>query len=146
MVTLNLTLVVELVLFLLFLWGTQVFILRPTVKNIDDREEAVEADLEQARADAQEAEQLEAHYRDEVGRIRREADESYRLAFRQATQEHMEFLTAERIQADEAVAEARREVEARVDQVRPELLESTPQIEAMMVERTIGGSADGGQG
>ncbi len=145
MVTLNLTLVVELILFLLFLWGTHVFILRPTVKNLDDREEAVEADLQQARVDTQEAERLEVQYRDEIGRIRREADETYRIAHREATLEHLEFLNAERIKADEAVAEARQAVQTQVESVRPELMQGAPSIQSLMSERVMDHVSDGGR-
>ena len=50
MVTINATIIVELVLFLLFLWGTQRYILAPVLKNIDEREDSIEQDRAQAEA------------------------------------------------------------------------------------------------
>jgi len=145
MVTLNLTLVVELVLFLLFLWGTHAFILNPTVKNLDDREEMVEGDLQQARVDTQEAEKLEATYQQETGRIYREADAAYREAFRKANQDHLEFLSSEREIADQAVAVVRQSAQAEADEARPALLETKPEIQALMAQSILGQNQSGGQ-
>ena len=80
MVTLNLTLVIQVVLFLIFLWGTARFILRPILAGIDERENAIEVDHERAAADSTEAEALESQYAQALSAARLRADEAFRHA------------------------------------------------------------------
>lgn len=130
MVTINLTLLVELGLFLVFLWGTQKYILAPVVKNLDDREDSIQADHAIADKNSHEAESLEQEYRHEIALIRRQSDDQVRSAQQESQQEHQTFLIAERAKAEEAVSQVRDEAQAMaggqqsaMDAAIPELVE-----------------------
>lgn len=130
MVTINLTLLVELGLFLVFLWGTQKYILAPVVKNLDDREDSIQADHAVADRNTHEAESFEQEYRHEIALIRRQSDDQVRSAQQESQQEHQSFLIAERAKAEEAVSKVRDEAQAMardqqsaMDAAIPELVE-----------------------
>ncbi len=142
MVTINATIIVELALFLLFLWGTQRYILAPVLKNIDEREDSIEQDRAQAEANTTAAEVLEKKYRHDIAVIRRDADEGVRAAQQKSQHEHAAFLVDERTRAEQSIDEVRAEaqllVESEQDTVNAQIPELTNQIEAML---TRGGGA-----
>ena len=70
MVTINATLLVELILFLVFLWGTQRYILTPVLKNMDERTDSIENDHAQAESNTTASVALEKKYRHEIAVIR----------------------------------------------------------------------------
>jgi len=91
-VTLNFTLVVELVLFLIFLWGATVLIIRPTLRVIDERDRHVgEQESEAAESETRAAE-LEKEYHHETANLRRIAEGKYYQARRQAVEEQRQLL------------------------------------------------------
>ena len=130
MVTINLTLLIELGLFLVFLWGTQRYILAPVVKNLDDREDSIQADHAVADQNTHESESFEQEYRHEIALIRWQSDDQVRSAQHESQQEHQSFLIAERAKAEEAVSLVRDEAQAMargqqsaMDAAIPELIE-----------------------
>jgi F-type H+-transporting ATPase subunit b len=139
MVTINATMLVELLLFLLFLWGTQRYILAPVLKNIDEREDSIEQDRAQTEADTTAAQALEKKYRHEIAVIRRNADEQVRAAQQKSQQEHAAFLTDERARAEQSIDEVRKDaqhlVDTEQDSVDAQIPELTKQIEAMLTRR-----------
>jgi F-type H+-transporting ATPase subunit b len=128
MVTINFTLVIELGLFLLFLWGTQRYILGPVLKSVDEREEGVEQDTADAEAGNVEADALEIKYRHDIAVIRRQADAEVHAARTKSQNEHARFLSDERTRADESILEARRDAEQLVEEQREEMLAQVPDL------------------
>lgn len=120
MVTINFTLVVELLLFLLFLWGTNRFILRPTVKTIDEREELIRHNEESTRRDLDEAAALEARHAAELGLLYRETEERVREARRNALNARIERVQQEMKNTDAEIARYRQELLAQVEEQRPQ--------------------------
>ena len=116
MVTINPTMLIELGLFLVFLWGTQRYILRPVLKSLDAREESIKLSLAEAEAHSAESESLEKKYRHEIAVIRKNADEKVHAARQKSQQEHRLFLNDERTKAEQAIAEIRQEVQQHVDE------------------------------
>ncbi len=107
MVVLNLTLFVELALFLVFLWVTNKFIFRPILRMMDAREAEVAEDMGDASAATEEAEALEKQYTTATRADKRAAREAYRQAHRAAQERHAAMLAERRKQADEEVSSVR---------------------------------------
>ena len=138
MVTINLTLLIELGLFLVFLWGTQKYILAPVVKNLDDREESIQADHAKADENAHKADDLEKEYRHEIAVIRRQSDEQVRAAQQQSQQEHQAFLISERAKAEDAIAKVRAEAMAMVDEQQAKMEAEVPELAKRIQARLTG--------
>lgn len=140
MVTLNSTLIVELVLFLVFLWGTSRFIIRPVLRQVDDREHAIESDTEAARANLKEAKSLDEKYQKESIRIRRAADEIVRKHRQEALREHADRITVARRDADDEVARFREEMAKSIADQADTIKSEAPAIaESMAKALKIGG-------
>lgn len=140
MVTINLTLLVELGLFLVFLWGTSRFILRPVLAQIDAREEAITSDQVKAQSEQIEAERLETEYLRAMSEARTRADEEFRRARHQTRQEHQVFVAEERDRADEAVAAFRMEAQRAAEDIRNEVLAIAPELVNELTQK-LGGEA-----
>lgn len=135
MVTINFTLIVEAVLFLLFLWGTTAFILRPTLKAMDERDASVETDLEQEQTDNEEAGVLEGRYAEGMAAIRRSSDEEFRKERRRALEAHAGTMAGERHKADEAVAGTREEALGQVESQRETYKTLAPDLARLLAEK-----------
>lgn len=109
MVTLNFTIVLEVGLFLLFLFGMARWVFRPALATLDAREALVERNRASAETALREAESLEDEYRQAVARMRHEADEAVRDARRKA----LDDLAAQML-------EKQREADARIHAIREE--------------------------
>jgi F-type H+-transporting ATPase subunit b len=123
MVDLNLTLIVELLLFLIFLWGCNRFIFKPTLALMDERNDKILQDQETALAQEEEASDTERRYNHEVVQARREAARRIDEARRSAMEERNRLLVERRRGADEQVnnlrQEARKQVRDATGQIEP---------------------------
>jgi len=72
MIALNFTLVVQLILFLLFLYVTNKIVFRPLLKTMDARTAKIEGDRASANADSKEAEGIENKLKDQLTGIHQE--------------------------------------------------------------------------
>lgn len=140
MVTINFTLFVELGLFLVFLWGTQHYILAPVVKSLDEREESIEADRMHTDDSNEKSGALEKEYRHEIALIRRKSDEEIRGAHQKSQQEHASFLIAERARSEEAVAEVREEAQRMVDDEQSAMTAEIPALVKQIEAKLTSGS------
>ena len=107
MVVINFTLLVELGLFLVFLWGTAVFILRPVLRLLDEREDNIAREQRQADEASEKEAQLRKQSADARNAVRSRIEKAYRRARFELREEHGAKLTEERRKADAAIAEAR---------------------------------------
>ncbi len=142
MVTLNFTLLVELGLFLLFLWGTHVFFLKPILRQIDRREDAIVHDQEQSVKMASVVAELEKTYTDTVTAFRREEEEAFRTARRDALEEFQKRVAAQRSESRAELDAARAALAADMDAQREQFPELSRQIsEAVAARLGVRGSA-----
>ena len=132
MVTINLTMLIELILFLVFLWGTQRFILAPVLQSMDERNDSIECEIEKAQVNDQRSEELEHKYRHEIAVIRRDADDELRAFKQKASSEHADFLKQERLNAEKAVAEVRAEFQTHVASQRDAVLAQVSELSKLM--------------
>lgn len=137
MVTLNLTLLIELGLFLVFLWVTNKFILKPTLRLLDERESMIGRNEEQTEKDQQEAEQLEHTYSQRLVELHREAEERFRNAQRAAMNGRLNRITTERDAAEAEIAKVREAAAARVNEQRDEVKVLAPKL-AEDIARRLG--------
>jgi F0F1-type ATP synthase membrane subunit b/b' len=128
MVTLNATIVVCLVLFLAFLWGTQRFILTPVLQNLDEREDTIEQNRDQSEANTTASQALENKYRHDIAVIRRDADAQVRMAQQKSQHEHARFLAEERTKAEHSIAEVRAEAQQLIDAQRDAIAAEVPDL------------------
>ncbi len=107
MVVINFTLLVELGLFLIFLWGTAVFILRPVLRLLDEREDNIDRERRQADEALEKEAQLRKQSADARNAVRSRIEKAYRRARFELREEHGAKLTEERRKSDAAIEEAR---------------------------------------
>ena len=116
MVVINFTLLVELGLFLIFLWGTAVFILRPVLRLLDEREDNIARGRRQADEALEKEGRLRKQSADARSAFRSRIEKDYRRGQLEVREEHSAKLTEERRKSDAAIAEARdaalKEIEA----------------------------------
>ena len=131
MVTINFTIVVQLLLFLVFLWGLQRWVLAPMLAAMDEREEVIATNKQTAQEDRKAAEKLEAEYARSLALARREAANVLRSGQAQALKRRNEMIRARRDEVDRLVLEhsegAFKQVEAEravFDSVVPGLAEA----------------------
>ena len=139
MVTPNLTFFIEVSLFLLFLWGTARFILRPVLQGLDERAESIDRAREQTEENTNEAETLEADYLKKLSEIRGQADEIYHVARRDTLKGHIQAVADAREWADQAVAEVREEARGLVEGQRSAIQDAVPEIAELIAGRLRSG-------
>jgi F-type H+-transporting ATPase subunit b len=135
MVTLNFTLLIELGLFLVFMWVTHKMFFVPTIRNMDDRDESIGQDYVQAEANVEKAKALTSEYRSELIRIRGEAETQLAEAKHKTAQEHMKFVQTERARSDETVAKARAKARKEVDDNRDFIISSSTEMVNLISQR-----------
>ena len=124
MVDLNFTLVVQLLLFLGFLWAMDLWVLRPLLKTMDARERTISDDKGQAQADQDTAESLEQKYAATLAVAHQKAHRKLTEALREVQDRHVEQRDALRAKQQEEAARSKEEAKAFVEQQRiafPEL-------------------------
>ena len=129
MVELNITIVVELVLFLLFLWGTNKFIIGPMLNVMDERDAHVAQSEQMAEQDSQEAEALEAQYTAQIAAARRTSNTGIEKTRREGLEKRATLIRERKAKADAEVnevhvrmKEALQAERARYDEVVPDLM------------------------
>ncbi len=118
MVTINFTLVCEIVSFLVFLWVSNTFMFQPLRRLMEERESRIARDKEAARNATAEAERLSSEY---VARLT-EAHQNAAVALRQTRQDaylhHRAAMDARRHDADAALTQFREELVQKLDEER----------------------------
>lgn len=135
MVTLNFTLLVELVLFLVFLWGANVLIIRPALRTLDERDAFVAEAESRAQVETAVAMSEEARYAGEMAKLRRQAEDRINAARRRALDERTAALLAKRKEADAAVLQAHTEARQQVKDERVKLDTFAPDLAVEIAKR-----------
>ena len=142
MVDLNFTLVVQLLMFLGFLWAMNRWVLRPLLQFMDEREQTMAQAREQAETDQQTAETLEQEYAAALAAIHRKAHQKVMEAVRVAQNHNLEDRESVKQRHSAEVAEVRREAHDFVEQERNAYPQLSQDIaENMMARLGLGGNA-----
>lgn len=125
MVTLNLTLLVELGLFLLFMGAMHRLVVKPLLRVMDEREERIAADRSGARQQEEESARLEREYSDKIVALHRKASREIVRAHRDTQDAHnmkvRELQKREEVALNEERKQLRAQLEAGKSQ-HPELI------------------------
>lgn len=142
MVTINGTIFVELVLFLIFLWGANRFAFRPAFKVMDERTAALERDQRVAEEGTRDAEASEGEYQEAMTGARRAANEGIRDVRKEGKSAYLKALAERKAQSDEAVARVRAIAMEEVERQRTHYNELAPELVQATQERLgLGGSS-----
>ena len=128
MVVLNLTLLVQAVLFLLFLFVMHLLVLRPTLRVLDTRQEKIEEDRRSAESDSASAGEMEAQHASALADVRRQAMTQVASARREAREKHMAVVGDHRKRADGDVAAANSVAMGKVESERASYATLTPTL------------------
>lgn len=142
MVTVNLTLLVELVLFLIFLWGAHRIAFKPVVKILDEREEKIAADRQAGEDAAREADSLSKIHSDRIAEVRRAAGREMDGLRREAMQDRLARVQKRQQEADAAIDELRGRLAEEIAQQRSAYDAVMPDL----VNRIKGQVVTGGNG
>lgn len=135
MVTLNLTILVQVGLFLLFLLAMHTFVFRPLLRVMDARDEKMADDKEAAVEGAAEAEKREAEYASKVHLLHREASLKIVHAHREAQAAHNEQVAGLKRKSEEELAVVRADMAGQVEAERQRYPELTDVLAHDMAAR-----------
>lgn len=138
MVTLNLTLLVELGLFLLFVWLVSRLIIAPTVRVMDERDAQLAGDEAQAQQDEEQAAALEKSYTQAIAAARYESSRLLAQARREALARRADAILERRRVEGEAVAAAHAEAVTALKAERPKYPELAAALAERMSEQLLG--------
>lgn len=142
MVDLNFTLVVQLLMFLGFLWLMDRWVLRPLLKTMDRREHEIVDNKEQAQTDQTAAEQIENEYAAALAAAHQKAHKKVADSLRVLQDAHNEQRIALRDSQQEESARVKAEAQAAVEQQRSSFPELSHAIaDAMMGQLGLGDNA-----
>jgi F-type H+-transporting ATPase subunit b len=134
MVTINFTIVVQLVLFLLFLWAANKLVLQPVLRRLDEREQTLEQNAEAAEEDSKAAKSLQSEYAAELSTARRTATLRFEHERGAAMDERNQRLGRARQDGDQAVMAVEREGKAQIEAQRPQFDTFAEQIADLMAK------------
>lgn len=118
MVALNLTLLVQVGLFLAFTWLMNTYVFKPLLQVMDNRAAQMEQDRTRSQEAGRDAARLEKEYAAQVAILHREASTRLNRALRDAQNEHSGRVQEVKRAGESAVAEAREAARAKVAEER----------------------------
>lgn len=135
MVTINLTLLIELMLFLTFMWAMGKYVFRPLLLIMDQREERLEEDREKKNIESGRAKELELEYTKEVGAIHRKASEEINLQHRKEQGKHNDRIIAFQAEAQKELQNIRANAQAQIETERQKFPALTADLDQQITSR-----------
>ena len=111
MVSINYTLIAQIVNFIILLWILAKFAYKPLLKTMDDRRTKIVKDMDSAEQSRQQAEQLKETYANQLKEAKQQANAIVAQANTMAQQLHDEALAAAQKEREELLATGRETVE-----------------------------------
>lgn len=121
MVEINITLLIQLINFLIVYWLLKMWFFRPLFAVMDERKKLIEAAAFGHAEDKDELQKLEQHYNVKMRSIYREASQIKRAAREKAELEGEQMLQRSKQEAAEKLAEMKRKLDEEFALVRKEL-------------------------
>ena len=100
--------VVNLLLFFILL---RIFLFKPVLKVMNEREQKIQDDLDSAQSAREESEELKAQYETKLADVHEEADKIMTASKKSADREKAEILSNAHSEADRLIAEAQKTIE-----------------------------------
>jgi F-type H+-transporting ATPase subunit b len=135
MVSINLTLLIEMGLFVLFLWVTKRFLLGPLVRVMDDRAAGIARDEADAAKDGKDAELMELTHRARITEAHQSAARRIHEARYEANREVRHAFEARLKVCEESVEQYRMEIDRQRDAERVKYADMMPVLMEAMDRR-----------
>ncbi len=135
MVDLNFTIVVQLLMFLVFLWAMTRWVLRPLLAVMDDRDSGIDHEKEQTQADQETAEKLEMEYAAALAAAHKRAHQTLEEALRETQNSHIEKRNVVRREQQEEMEKAREEANAFLEKQRTKFSKLSEDVAHAMMQR-----------
>ncbi|MCH3950506.1 MAG: F0F1 ATP synthase subunit B [Acidaminococcus sp.] len=146
MVSINYTLIAQIVNFLILLWILAKFAYKPLLKAMDDRRMRIVKDMDNAENARKDAEALKQQYVDKMKDAKKEANAIIAKANAQAQQIHDEMLAQAQKEREEILNSGRDRVEAERKKalldVREQVIALSTEIAGRVLEQKLTSQAD----
>ena len=146
MVSINATLIAQILNFIVLLWVLAKFAYKPLIKAMDNRRNRIINDLDTAEQTRLDAEALKAQYVEQLANARQEATDIVDKANKVAQNLHDEFVEQARAEKDAMMATAKERIEqdkkqALVD-IRTQVIALSTQIASKVVNQKLNSTED----
>lgn len=138
MVDINITLVIQVVNFLILYWLLDLVMFKPILRVMDERNRRMNSFIEGFADEKVELNELEGVYRKKLSEIHGEAAQIRREAKDQGNSEKAEILTRAESQAEKLYAEKIANIDASLDQLSAQLNEDVPQLSEALNNKIYG--------
>lgn len=136
-INLNLTLVLQVVNFLILIVLLQRFLYKPLTQFLATRAEGIKRSLEEAKAAREAAARAQQEYEARIAATRREAATLREAAVREVEEERQRLLKASRDEATRLLSEAKTQIEQEVKRAKAELRKEVVGLSVGIAERLI---------
>ena len=146
MVSINATLIAQILNFIVLLWVLAKFAYKPLIKAMDNRRNRIINDLDTAEQTRLDAEALKAQYVEQLANARQEATDIVDKANKVAQNLHDDFMEQARAEKDAMMATAKERIEqdkqqALVD-IRTQVIALSTQIASKVVNQKLNSAED----
>ena len=146
MVSINATLIAQILNFIVLLWVLAKFAYKPLIKAMNDRRNRIINDLDSAEQTRLDAEALKVQYVEQMANARQEATEIVDKANKVAQNLHDEFIEQARAEKDAMMATAKERIEqdkkqALVD-IRTQVIALSTQIASKVANQKLNSAED----
>lgn len=138
MITIDHTVVVQILAFLLFWLVLSKILFRPLLALLEERERRTEGFKAEAASLKEEAERLKAEYEAGIARAAEEANAAKGVIVREAHEARERFLALAREEAARVIESARKEVELEMQRGRELAVRESEVIAQQMAEKILG--------
>lgn len=138
MVDINITLVFQVINFLVLYWLLDLVMFKPILRVMDERNRRMNSFVEGFADEKAELNELEGAYRKKLSEIHNEAAQIRREAKDQGNSEKAEILTRAETQAEKLYAEKISNIDASLDQLSAQLNEDIPQLSEALNDKIYG--------
>ncbi len=146
MISMNFTMVAQIINFIILLWVLAKFAYKPLLKAMEDRRLRIIKDMDTAEQTRLDAEALKKEYQEQLANARREAGVVMDKANKIAQNTHDEMLSQVQKEKEELLAGARVQIEQErqraLAQVREEVITLSTQIAAKVLEQKLDSPED----
>jgi F-type H+-transporting ATPase subunit b len=140
MLSINLTLPVMMVLFLVFAWLMNLVFFRPVTRILQERQDYIRKQAEQAQAAVQKVNDLQADYDTRLKAAHTQAQEAIAVAVREAEIKRQALLESVKNDVDKQVSEARSSIQAERAAAVASLQSEVGQFTELIKRKVTGGS------
>jgi F-type H+-transporting ATPase subunit b len=139
-IQLNITLIIQLINFLVFLYLLNVLLYKPIMAKMRERADRIAKDRDQARQLQQDVENQENRHQEKLAAVRETASQEKASLMAEAKKREIEILDKARVAADKIVDDMRSAIKRESEQVRKTLKDEMTPLARSITEKILGRS------